>query len=310
MSHDDAATAPEVSVVIANFNGGALFDECISSIFRSPQRVRYEVIVVDDASQDDSAARAVAAHPSIRLIRNPRNLGLTRSLNTGLQAARGEFMLVLDNDTTITPGAFDALVDHLRAEPRVGVAASRLFDPDLTLQRTARRFPHPLNGLFGRRSVLTKLFPNNRYAKNYMMAELEQSQEPYDVDWGSTAALMVRRDALAQVGGLDEDFFVYWCDADWCHRFKRAGWRVACVPASRVIHNENLKAKHRKGRRARMIRDFHRGAWLYFRKNQLRRPWGPLGLLTYSALSTRSALLIAADEAQRLRHRLLPREGR
>lgn len=288
---------PVVSVVIANFNGGALFAECIDSLRRNPQQVPFEVIVVDDCSSDDSSSHAEAALAGLRLLRNERNLGLTRSINRGLKHARGRFMLVLDNDTTVQAGAIDALASHLEVNPEVGIAAARLFNPDGSLQRTARRFPHPLNGLFGRRSLITRWLPNNRYVKAYMMTEYESSETPYTVDWGSTAALMVRREALLDAGALDEDFFVYWCDADWCHRMKRHGWRVDCVPAARVIHNENLKANHQKGRRTRMIRDFHRGAWTYFRKNQLDRPYGPMGLFTWTALAVRSHILIGADAA-------------
>lgn len=298
MTSANSAIAPEVSVIIANFNGGALFAECIDSIRRSPQTCSLEVIVVDDASRDDSSTRAKEAFPALTLIRNPENLGLTRSINAGIRVARGRFMLILDNDTTVLPGSIDALCGHLRENPGVGVAVSRLFNPDMTLQRTARKFPHPLNGLFGRRSLLTRLFPANRFSQSYMLAHNETSDTPYEIDWGSTASMMVRRETVERCGGLDEEFFVYWCDADWCHRIKRGGWQVACVPASRVIHNENLKANHQKGKRTRMIRDFHRGAWTYFRKNQLLRPYGPMGLCTAFALAMRAGLLIAVDEVK------------
>ena len=292
----DGQQLPVVSILIANFNGGALFAECIDSLKRNPQQTPFEVIVIDDASSDDSSQQAQAAMPAVTLLRNDRNLGLTRSLNRGIAASRGRYVLVLDNDTTVLTGALDHLVEYLDTNPDVGVAVSRLYNPDMSLQRTSRRFPHPLNGLFGRRSWLTKVFPNNRFVQNYMLAELENSSEPYDIDWGSTAAMMVRKQAIDQAGGLDEEFFVYWCDADWCHRIKRQGWRVSCVPASGVIHNENLKAGHRKGSRSRMIRDFHRGAWLYFRKNQLRHRYGPMGMATLGALSARAGILIVMDK--------------
>jgi N-acetylglucosaminyl-diphospho-decaprenol L-rhamnosyltransferase len=295
---------PVISILIVNYNGGELFDVCLRSLANEAPRRPFEIVVVDNASRDGSADRAVAAYPSIRLVRNPGNVGLARAFNQALRASTGRYLLCLDNDTVALPGAIDALADYLDEHEDVAVAGSRLLNPDGTLQHTARRFPHPLNALFGRRSLLTRLFPRNPISRGYLMSERETLDTPYEVDWVSTAALMTRRTATDKVGGLDEDFFVYWVDADWCHRFKRAGWRIVCVPASSIVHNENLKAGRRDARRYRMIVDFHRGAWLYYRKNQLQHRLGPMALVCMGSLAARAAVLIAVDEARRLLRRV------
>lgn len=309
MNSSDDRGDGELSVLIVNYNGGRMVEACLRSIYSHPPVTPFEVVVVDNASIDGSADNVARMFPQVRLIRNPSNLGLTGAMNIAKNAARGQFLFMLNDDATLLPGALDALVVYLRAHPDVAIAASRLYNPDMTLQRTARRFPSPVNALFGRRSLLTKLLPNNRFAREYMMSEQEWSNEPYDVDWVSGAAMMSRREAVEEIGGLDEEFFVYWCDADWCHRFKRAGWRIVCVPQSEVVHAENLQVGRLLKRRAKMIIDFHRGAWLYFRKNQLRYRYGPLGLLTLIGLTTRAAALIAFDEWRLFKSRFERRNG-
>lgn len=298
-SASSEVAAPKISVLIANYNGGELFGLCLRTLFENPPRDQWEVIVVDNASSDGSADRAAAAYPAIQMIRNATNVGLAKAFNQALFAASGKYLMCLDNDTTVLPGSLDALCDYLESHPGTAIAGSRLFNPDMSQQHTARRFPHPLNALFGRRSILTKLFPTNPISQRYLMSELEKTDDPYEVDWVSTAALMARRSAIEQAGALDEDFFVYWVDAEWCHRFKRHGWNIACVPASRIIHNENLKAGRRDRRRAKMIVDFHRGVWTYYRKHCLSHWYSPMGLFTIFALSLRAALLIAADDMKR-----------
>ncbi|MDZ7784579.1 MAG: hypothetical protein U5K56_17115 [Halioglobus sp.] len=116
----------------------------------------------------------------------------------------------------------------------------------------------------------------NPLSSRYLMNEQVGSEHAFDVDWVSTAALVISRAAYEKIGGLDEDFFVYWVDADWCARVKAAGFRIVAEPQSHIIHDENLKARRRAPKSSRMIKDFHRGAYLYYRKNHARgflNPW-------------------------------------
>jgi len=179
--------------------------------------------------------------------------------------------------------------------PEVGATGSLLLNPDMTPQKTFRLKPSGLNAIFGRRSLITRLWPSNPISCKYLMDNKEGSSEPFNVDWVSTAALMVSQKAYDSVGGLDEDFFVYWVDADWCDRIKKAGFSITAVPQSKVIHDENLKAKRRTPKNRRMVIDFHRGAYLYYQKSNSLSVYSPRALIAVVGLSTRAALLIAWD---------------
>ena len=156
-------------------------------------------------------------------------------------------------------------------------------------QGTARSFPTAAASIFGRRSFLTRLFPNNRWSRRYLSGREHPDTAPFEVDWVSGAAMMVRRDAIDRVGELDEKFFMHWEDADWCHRMKDAGYGVFCVPASRIVHHEGGS---RRGWPPRQLRAFHEGAFRYYAKHHA--PWwSPLRYVAAAGLAARAAALIA-----------------
>lgn len=285
-----------LSIIIVNYNGGDLLDRCLESIRDNPPAVPYEVILIDNASVDGSAERARASFPGLVHIDNTGNLGLSKAFNQGLEVARGDLILCLDNDTRALPGSLQALVDAADANPEVGAVGSKLLNPDMTPQKTARRFPSALNAVFGRRSFITSWWPGNPVSRRYLMEErLESDTDPYEVDWVSTAALLVTRKVIDEVGGLDEAFFVYWTDADWCARIRKGGYAIQCVPASKIIHDENLKGKRRTRRSTKMMIDFHRGAFIYYRRHRASSPYSPMALAALAGLSLRAATLIAWD---------------
>lgn len=294
----------DLSILIVNYNGGKLVDACLESIYANPPTCSFEIVLIDNASTDGSGARVRDAFPELRYIDNGINAGLAKAFNKALGIARGRLLLSLDNDTRVFPGALQALVDFMDAHPGTGAVGSLLLNPDLTPQRTFRRKPSALNAVFGRRSLVTRLWPGNPLSTRYLMSERSDSEEPFEVDWVSTAALMVRREIKSTVGGLDEDFFVYWVDADWCARIRAAGWAIHAVPASRVVHDENLKARRRARRNVRMLVDFHRGAYLYYRKNHAPSPFNPMAWIAFTGLGLRAAGMIGWDY---LRFEILPR---
>jgi len=295
---------PRLSIIIVNYNGGELLDHCLETIRENPPNVPFETILIDNASVDGSAQRARESFPETVFIANTENVGLSKAFNQGLAIARGDLVLSLDNDTRILPGSLQALVDVLDArEPgnEVGAVGSQLLNPDGSPQQTARRFPSALNAVFGRRSFVTRVWPNNPVSRRYLMQdERETGDAPYEVDWVSTAALMVSRKAIDEVGGLDEAFFVYWTDADWCGRIRAAGYGIRAVPASQIIHDENLKGKRRARRSTKMMIDFHRGAYLYYRRHQASSPYSPMAIAALAGLSLRAATLIAWDYVRSL----------
>jgi hypothetical protein len=284
-----------LSILVVAYNGGSLLHQCLESVHRFPPRSPFEVIVVDNGSTDGSCDGIGERWPAVKCVATGANLGLARAFNLALRECRGSLILSLDSDTRLFPGTLDRLVARLDETAGVGVVGGWLLNPDLTPQRTARRAPSAWNAVFGRRSVLTRLFPGNPLSRRYLMDDYRNETNPFEVDWVSTAALLVRREVIDAVGGLDEGFFVYWVDADWCARIRRRGWRIEAVPQARVLHDENLQSGRRMRRRTRLILDFHRGAYRYYRKHHIRNTFGPLHLMAVVGLSARAALLVGWD---------------
>lgn len=285
---------PEISAVIVNFNGGDLVLRCIESVVGNDSRRRCEVIVVDNGSTDGSPEAIGAAFPDVRLVRRTTNAGLAKAFNEGVALMQGEYLLSLDDGTSVQKGGIDALADFLDREPTAGAAGARLYDPDMTLQPVARRFPHPLNAFFGRRSLAARWFPDYPLVRRYLMTDFSDSRDPFPVDWNSSAALMVRRQVIADVGAMNPEYFVYWVDADWCFRMRQRGWEVFCVPAAQVLHLENLRTGHRKRPRSRMVIDFHQGAYRFYRDNIARGWWRPTAVLAAVGLFSRCVLILAS----------------
>lgn len=285
----------DLSIIIVNFNGGTLVDTCLASIYENPPSGTFEVIFVDNASSDGSFERVRERFPHMICQANTDNVGLALAFNDGLRQARGRYLLSLDNDTRILPGALDALINTMESDPSIGIAGSMLHNPDMSLQRTFRRKPSWLNAIFGRRSFITRVWPGNPLSSRYLMDEQVGNASTFEVDWVSTAALAISRAAYEKAGGLDEDFFVYWVDADWCARVKAAGFKIVAEPSSHIIHDENLKANRRARKSSRMIKDFHRGAYLYYRKNHAKGALNPMALFAWVGLNLRARLMIISD---------------
>jgi hypothetical protein len=175
------------------------------------------------------------------------------------------------------------MTTHLDA----AVAGPRLLNPDGTVQGSARRDPSALTALFGRSAPLTLLFPNNPLSQRELPALSIAGDAPVDVDWLSGACLLVRRTAWEQVGLLDERFFLFWEDADWCLRFRRYGWRVCYVPSAAGTHVIGVS---RARRRLGAVLDFHVSAYRYYRKHRLPSVLHPLTMLVGAGLVASFAL--------------------
>lgn len=261
-----SATPPDISVIIVSFNTRDLLRACLASMRDDLGAPWLEVIVVDNASADDSVAMVRAEFLEVQVIAHPRNVGFGPANNIGMAAARGRYFLALNSDTEVKPGALRTLVEFMDAHPDVGVAGARLLNTDGSLQLSCRRFPSFRTVLFHRYSLLTKLFPQNRYSKEYLLSDVDHTRQ-MDVDWVSGACLLARADAVKQVGGFDEEFFMYAEDVDWCYRMKQGGWRVVFVPEAVVTHHIGSSTRRVP---FRMIRERHRSMWLFYRKHYSR----------------------------------------
>jgi GT2 family glycosyltransferase len=282
---------PQLSIVLASRNNWNYIDGCLSSI-PAGGISNHEIIVVDNASTDGTADSIASAYPEIRLIRNESNQGHCRGMNQGIRAAVGEYVLAVDGDTVIRPGACAALVRFLDVHPEAAIVAPKMLNGDGTLQETARSFPTVMNGLFGRQSILTRLFPQNRFSRTYLRRDGVDATEPFQVDWVSAAAMAFRRTLPDLVGYWDESIRGYWVDADWCKTAHKAG-RIYCVPAAEVTHFEQNRAGKKKTS-SRIIL-FHTGAFRFYKKHFTHGLWDPRTLLAGTALFTRAALMVLVD---------------
>jgi GT2 family glycosyltransferase len=233
---------------------------------------------VDNASSDGSAAMVRQHFPQVRLIANESNLGFTHGNNQGIAASQGRYVLLLNPDTAVIGEAVATLLAFLEAHPDVGVVGPQLRYPDGSIQPSRRRFP-TLATAFVESTVLQPLFVGSSLLRRYYVAD-QPDNVTQDVDWLVGACLLVRREAIEQAGPLDEGFFMYSEELDWCRRIKQAGWRIVYLPAAQVIHYEGKSSEQNLA--ARDLR-FHSSKVRYFRKHH--GPW-PAELLRLFLLGT------------------------
>lgn len=282
-----------LSIIIVNYNTEDLLRRCLSAVDDRNHQFPIETLVVDNGSRDGSVSMVRRDFPSVRLIENEENMGFARANNIGLEVARGDYILMLNSDTKVLGDALCKLVTFLNSHPEAAVVSGRLVYPDFSDQGVARTFPTPLNALFGRRSILTKLFPNNKYSKRYMVSRQNQSGEPFEVDWVSGACLMARKTVVEEVGRLDDGFFMYWEDADLCYRIKQKNWKIYCVPEAVVIHYEGKSSLGKNG--SRLIIEFNKSVYRYYRKHYIKNFFGLKNLVAVSGLTARTLMLLIAN---------------
>ncbi len=253
----------DLSIVIVNWNVRDLLRHCLHSIFQLPSsNFQTEVIVVDSASSDGSVAMVEEEFPQVRLIANSENVGFTVGSNQGIAASRGRYVLLLNPDTEIVGDALATMVEYLDDQPQVGALGPQLLNPDGSIQSSRRRFPS-LATAFLESTILQQWFPHNRIARHYYMAD-QPDDEVQEVDWVTGACLLTRREAIQNVGVLDEGFFMYSEELDWCRRAKERGWKVVYLPTARVIHHGGQSSEQVK---SFQHIQFQRSKIRYFRKH-------------------------------------------
>jgi N-acetylglucosaminyl-diphospho-decaprenol L-rhamnosyltransferase len=223
----------DLSVVILSWNVHDLLGQCLRSATIGYHPLATETIVVDNASCDGSAEMVRAEFPNVRLIANTTNRGYAGGNNDGIAAATGRYVMVLNPDTRVLGEALATMVAYADAHPDVGALGPQLLNPDGSVQSSRRHFPTLMTGLF-ESTWLQPLAPPGVLRHYYVLDRTDD--EIQEVDWVTGACLLVRREAIHQVGGLDEDFFMYSEELDWCRRIRQAGWKVVYLPTAQVMH--------------------------------------------------------------------------
>jgi hypothetical protein len=262
-------TDPIVSVIIVSWNVRDLLRRCLQSVLLSPEFApgAVEVIVVDNASGDGTAQVVRGEFPAVRLLANDGNAGFTAGCNQGLAAAAGRYNLLLNPDTELVGDALAAMVRVLDADSGIALVGPRLVHPQGDVQSSRRRFP-TLATAFVESTVLQGLFEHSGILNRYYLRDRSDDEEQ-DVDWLVGAALLVRRQVVQQVGGLDVGYFMYSEELDWCRRIKAAAspsggpWRIRYTPSATIIHHEGSSSEQAVP--ARHI-NFQSSKVRYFRK--------------------------------------------
>jgi len=248
----------KLSVVIITWNSAADIEACIDSINFSSE---FEVIVVDNASSDTTREKLGRFH-HLKLIANPSNCGYARANNQGLKLATGEYVLLLNPDTRIELGALDALGRYLDEHPAVGAVAPRLVSPDGTTQFSIRSLPTSAS-FFWELVGISRLFPKSHLFGRWKMKYFDYSRTA-EVEQPMASCLMVRKTVFDQLGGMDEQFPMFYNDVDLSKRMADAGWKTVYVADARVVHRHGASTRQV---RAKMIPESHRSAFRYLRKH-------------------------------------------
>lgn len=277
----------DIAVIVVNWNACDDLRVCLSALFSEPSApTTYEVWVVDNASDDGSDEMVRAEFPKANLIENPENIGFSKANNQAIRASHTKFIFLINSDARIHPGCLAALAQYANEHQTAAIIGPKVLNPDGTLQYSCRKFPKIWAGFF-RNTLLGRLAPNNRFAREYIMADFDHRKSG-QVDWVSGCAMLIRRDLISMIGLLDERFYMYCEDVDICQRAWDIGQRVVFMPDATVTHAIGRSSDKNA---EKMIIEFHRSWYEYDKKrhpndNFIRRA------VVYSGLWLRAAVRI------------------
>lgn len=289
----------DLSIVIVNWNTKDLLIQCLKSLDQTLQRLKMEIFVVDNGSVDGSVELVREKFPGAIVIQNPMNLGFAKANNQALNLSKGKFTLLLNPDTQVKEGAIETLKVFMDAHPEAGVAGAQLLNADGSKQNSIANFPSLATELLNK-SLLRLLFPKTFPGKESNISE------PIEVESVIGACMMVRREAMEQVGLLDEDYFLFLEETDWCYRIKKAGWKVYHVPQAEVYHFQGKSAEKDK-KRAKV--EYYRSRYQFFKKNRGSWQWfilliGLLIKLGFEFLSMAIACILTGFTVKKWRNTL------
>lgn len=254
---DDGCT---LSIIIVSWNVRELLRQCLYSIAECREKLALQVIVVDSASRDGSSDVVASEFPWVTLLAQDENVGFPRGNNIGMNVAGGEYLLLLNPDTVVVDRALQEMIAYMDGHPEIGVLGPRLRFPDGAIQSSRRRFPSLLTAFF--ESTWLEPWAPRRILQSYRIEDVPDDQIA-EVDWITGAAMMVRRSVVEQVGQMDEHYFMYSEELDWCRRIKEAGWRIVYFPEAEVIHHVGKSSEQAVTERHI---NFQRAKLRYFRK--------------------------------------------
>jgi GT2 family glycosyltransferase len=252
-----------LDIIIVNYNSTDYLLRCLQSVYDSLQQFSAKIFVQDNASEDE-VDRVSSMFPQVLLSKHSYNMGFAKAINEALRKGVGTYVVLLNPDTHLSDNFFEPVISYMEANTDLGVIGPKILERDGSTQGSARSFPTPLTALFGRTSLLSRLFPNNSLTGANILTVKCDGKTPMEVDWVSGACMLVRRRAIERVGPLDERFFLYWEDADWCKRMWEAGWKVVYFPQATVVHHVGGSSERSP---LRSTVEFHKSAYRLFAKH-------------------------------------------
>lgn len=249
----------DLSIIIVNWNTRDLLARCLASVFDTATALNLEVIVVDNDSTDGSQAMLREQFPRVRLIQNYENVGFARANNQALAMSKGRYALLLNSDALLLANAIQSMLALAEAKPRAGIVGAHLLNVDGSFQASHTPFPNIWQELLMLSGVGRML-----YGRWYPSRGPEEDRGPQVVDYVEGACMLVRREAFEEVGGLDEDYFIYAEEVDWCYAMREKGWQVWYQPTAKVIH---LGGGSSQNRRSQREADLYRSRVRFFRKH-------------------------------------------
>ncbi len=270
----------DLSIIILNYNTKQLLDNCLASIKKSKTSFQLETIVADNGSTDGSLEMLMQKYPDLILVDNGSNLGFAKGNNQAIKIARGRFILLLNSDTTVEENTFDKTIKYLNAHPEVGAMGGKVLLPDGTLDKACRRkFPNPANSFL-------RLFGLKKFSNYNIAGSIDEEME---VDAVMGAFMVVPKTVIDKVGTLDEEYFMYGEDLDWCWRIKQAGYKVIYNPKAQITHykygsSQNIPFK--------IIQYSHDAMKIFYKKVYAQKHSALFNIFVYAGINLRMSLVM------------------
>ena len=297
----------DLTISIVNYNTRNLLKGCLNSVYENIRGIKFEVIVVDNNSTDDSLEMLKKEFPQVILIQNKENVGFAKANNQALSGGKGRFFVLLNSDTKVLPHSIEGMVKFMDLHPEVGVVGCEQIRPDGSIQPTINIALNMWTNLwliFLRLFQVKRLVSNSRQASfmvnhfrgalgktiNSYLSHYSDKREPYRVDWVSGVCLLARKKAVDEVGFLDENFFMYSEDVDWCLRMKQKGWKIYFLPGNKIMHH--IRQSSNKGEFDDISPQRFKSIFYFFKKHYGRKAVLVLKILVILSILVQLKLLL------------------
>jgi GT2 family glycosyltransferase len=277
----------DVSICITNYNARNFLRDCLRSIYGTIDAFSFEIIVVDNYSGDGAPEMLRDEFPDVRLLINNENTGFTRPYNQAMRLTQGRYVVILNPDTLVLPNAIAELASFLDSHPEVGIVGPKVLNRDGSLQKQCRRSEARPWDAICYFSGLSRLFPHDKRFAGYLMTYLDEDLT-HEAEAVSGSCMLIRREVIDQIGYLDENFFAYQEDTDYCRRARLAGWGVFYNPSAQIIHYGGEGGS--KVQPFRSIIEWHRSYYLYYRKHFARDYFFVFNAIYYFGMLAKLAL--------------------